>query len=175
MTDSGDAVRIAPSPIEGLGVLARDEFEAGAAVLSLDTSREVTADAPLRPEAGEREDHVAHLDGRAYLLPDPERRLNHSCDPNAFLRTVDDRVCVVARRTIEPGEEVTIDYLINTHDRSSWRCSCASDRCRGTLEKSFFDLPADLQREYLPLLEDWFVEAHRSRIERLHARLHTDS
>ena len=163
--------RTAPSPIEGLGVFAEDEFGAGATVLFLDTSREVTDETTLRPEEGEREEHLAYLDGAAFLLPGPERHLNHSCDPNAFLRTVDGRVAVVARRAIEPGEEVTIDYLINTHGGSSWRCTCGSHPCRGILEASFFDLPVAFQREYLPLLEDWFVEAHRSRIERLRVQL----
>ena len=155
-------------------MFAETGCEAGTTVHVLDTSREVTSEEPLRPEAGEREDHIAYLDGRAYLLPEPERHLNHRCDPNAFLCTVDHRVCVAVRRTIAHRDEVTIDYLVDAHGGSSWRCSCGRDRCRGTLEESFFDLPAIFQRDYLPLLEDWFVEEHRPRIERLHGRFRGD-
>ena len=38
--------------------------------------------------------------------------LNHSCDPNCEVAYVDDaRVLVVARRTLKPGEELTIAYV----------------------------------------------------------------
>lgn len=141
-------------------------------MLVLDTSRVITEEHPLRPEEGEREDHLAYLaGGEVVLLPEPERHLNHSCDPNAYLHTVDDEVRVVARRAIRAGEEITIDYLINTHGGSSWRCRCGAERCRGELETSFFDLPAGFQREYLPMLEAWFIEEHREEIERLKERL----
>lgn len=170
------SVRVAPSEIEGKGVFAAEPVGPGDTVLVLDTSRLVTAEDPLRPEAGESEEHLAYLSGaRVVLLPAPERHLNHSCDPNAYLETVDGETRVVARRRIEKGEEVTLDYLINVHGGSSWDCGCGADRCRGTLETSFFALPEDVQREYLPLLEDWFVEEHRGRVERLRRRLDRES
>lgn len=78
---------------------------------------------------------------------------------------------MIARRPIRAGEEVTLDYLTNTHGGSSWECRCGADRCRGRLETSFFELPAGFQREYLPLLEEWFIEEHREEVERLKERL----
>ena len=165
-------VRVAESEIEGKGVFAAEPIEPGDTVLVVDTSRRVTDDDPLRPEEGESEEHLAYLSGgRVVLLPAPERHLNHSCDPNAYLRSEEGETRIVARRRIEAGEEVTLDYLINTHGGSSWECGCGADRCRGTLETSFFDLPDAFQREYLPLLEDGFVEEHRERIESLRRRL----
>ncbi len=74
---------------------------------------------------------------------------------------------MVARRAIVPGEEVTLDYLINVDGGSRWRCHCGAERCRGLLEASFFDLPREFQEEYLPLLEDWFVERHSEAVARL--------
>jgi len=43
-------------------------------------------------------------------------------------------------------------------------------RCRRTIVSSFFELPVDLQLEYLLLLNDWFINAwfideHREQIE----------
>lgn len=166
------SVRVASSPVDGKGVIATDPLGRGDTVLVLDTSRVVNEEHSLRPGEDEEEDHLAYLaGGKVVLLPEPERHLNHSCDPNAYLHTVNDEVRVVARRPIQAGEEVTIDYLINTHGGSSWRCRCGSDRCRGQLETSFFELPASFQREYLPILEAWFIEEHRKEIKRLKERL----
>lgn len=161
-------VRVASSPVEGKGVFATERVRGGDAVLVLDTSRVIDEDHSLRPEEDEQEDHLVFLaGGKVVLLPEPERHLNHSCDPNAYVHTVDNEVRVVVRRPIQAGEEVTIDYLINTHGGSSWRCRCGADRCRGQLETSFFELPIRFQREYLPILEAWFVEEHREEIEQL--------
>ncbi|MDX1624653.1 MAG: SET domain-containing protein-lysine N-methyltransferase [Gemmatimonadota bacterium] len=156
------------SPIVGIGVFAARDFERDETLLVLDTSLVVDEARPLRPDLGEREDHLAYLaGGSAVLLPEPERRLNHSCNPNAFIETADRELRLVVRRRIERGQEITLDYLVNTHGGSSWRCACGSERCRGVLETSFFELPPDFQREYLPLLERWFVEEHREKIEGL--------
>lgn len=162
------AVKVDRSRIEGLGVFAARAFERTETVLVIDTSRVVDDARPLRPERVEREEHTTLLgDGSRVLLLPPERHLNHSCDPNAYLRTVDDELRVVARRPIDPGDEVTLDYLINTHGGSRWHCRCGAERCRGLLEASFFNLPRELQREYLPLLEEWFVERHEERVGRI--------
>lgn len=163
-----NSVRTGRSSIQGKGLFATRTFSAGDVIHTLDTSRRVDEDHPLRPEQGESEEHLAYLEGgKVVLLPEPERHLNHSCDPNAYLRTSNGSTRLLARRRIRVGEEVTIDYLINTHGGSSWRCHCGADRCRRKLEASFFDLPIEFQREYLPLLEDWFVAGHRERVEEL--------
>lgn len=156
------------SSIEGLGVFARRSFEVGETLLVLDASRVVDDEHPLRPDLGEDESHCTVLgDGSVVLLPEPERYLNHSCDPNAFLRSRGREVHVIARCRILSGDEVTLDYLINTHGGTRWRCLCGAPGCRGLLEASFFDLPTEIQRDYLPLLEDWFVAAHQAEVRRL--------
>lgn len=168
-------VAVGESRIEGVGVFAARPFSEGDVVLVVDTSRVVDETHPLRPELGEQEDHCTYLqDGRVVLLGAPERHLNHSCDPNAYLRTEADELRVTARRSIEVDEEITLDYLINTHGGSRWRCSCGAARCRGLLEASFFDLPLELQNEYVELLEPWFVEEHADAVERLKDRTGDD-
>lgn len=165
-------VSVGESRIEGLGVFATGPLSEGDVVLVIDTSRVVDETRPLRPELGEHEDHCTYLqDGRVVLLGAPERHLNHSCDPNAYLRTVGDELQVLARRSIEVDEEITLDYLINTHGGTRWHCTCGADRCRGLLEASFLDLPLELQSEYVELLEPWFVERHAEAVKRLKERL----
>ena len=62
---------------------------------------------------------------------------------------------------------ITIDYAINLTGGSSWPCTCGAARCRRTVEGEFFHLPRDLQKEYRPLLADWFVRRHAERIAAL--------
>ena len=54
--------------------------------------------------------------------------MNHSCDPNAFIRVVPgQKVAVFARRDIQPGEELTIDYRDPNHPAV---CRCGAANCR---------------------------------------------
>lgn len=54
--------------------------------------------------------------------------INHSCDPNAFMRIVPGlKVAIFARRDIRPGDELTIDYRDPYHPEV---CNCGADNCR---------------------------------------------
>ena len=54
--------------------------------------------------------------------------INHSCDPNAFMRVVPGlKVVIFARRDIRPGEELTIDYRDPNHPEV---CNCGAANCR---------------------------------------------
>jgi SET domain-containing protein len=58
--------------------------------------------------------------------------VNHSCEPNAFMRRYRGRVEFYALRTIGAGEELTCDYG-ETHHDGRLPCRCGSPRCRGRL------------------------------------------
>jgi SET domain-containing protein len=54
--------------------------------------------------------------------------INHSCDPNAYMRIVPgQKVAIFARRDIRPGEELTIDYRDPEHPEV---CHCGASNCR---------------------------------------------
>ena len=159
-------VIVTESKIHGIGVFANRTFKQGEIVLPLDDSRIVDDEHPLRPELGENDYHCDYLaDGKVVLQPSPERHINSSCDPNTFVKTIDGVRRVIARRAIEYGEELTCDYIINCHGGIVWQCDCQSPRCRKTIVSSFFDLPMETQLDYLPLLDDWFIEEHREKVE----------
>ncbi len=159
---------VAESKIHGRGVFASRAFGQGERILTIDDSRIVDSRHPLRPEAGEAEHHCDYLaGGRVVLMQPPERHINSSCDPNTYVRTIAGVRHVIARRPIAAGAEVTYDYTINCHGGARWRCLCGSQRCRQGMVSSFFDLPLELQLEYLPLLDGWFVEEHLAAVEAL--------
>jgi hypothetical protein len=101
-------VCVRPSPIHGLGVFTTRRIDAGETVLVIDDSRTVDAEHPLRPELGEYPDHCDYLaHGRVVLMQSPERHINSSCDPNTYVRWLDDERHVVARRRLQHGEEIS--------------------------------------------------------------------
>ncbi len=163
-----DDVDVAESAIHGAGLFAGREFAAGETVLVMDDSRVVDAEHPLRPELGEYAHHCDYLEGGLVVLQGyPERHINSSCDPNAYARRSGGESLVVARRAIAAGEEITCDYIIDCHGGEVWRCNCGSPRCRGTVPSSFFELPFEVQSEYLPLLNEWFVAEHAEEVAAL--------
>jgi len=161
-------VVVAESKIHGLGVFATRDFAEGEIVLPLDDSRVVDDDHPLRIDLGEQSYHCDYLaDGKVVLMQSPERHINSCCDPNTYVKTINGVRHVAARRPISSGEEITYDYIIDCHGGDVWQCSCGSSRCRGAIVSSFFELPVELQLEYLPLLNEWFIEEHREKVEAL--------
>jgi SET domain-containing protein len=163
MTD----VEVRPSVIEGLGVFAARAFRAEERIRRVNVVREITENAPIREELGERMDHCGYPDGKVVLYGFPDRHINHSCDPNAYEVFEDGSTSLVARRVIPAGVEITCDYNINITDGTAWPCSCGAARCRGEVAGDFFKLPGEWQREYRPLLAKWFVDRYRDRLEAL--------
>lgn len=160
-----DQVEVRVSPIHGFGVFAASFIRKGECIMAVDDSRIVTEDNPLKPEAGEKEYHCDYLeDGMVVLMQYPERHINHCCRPNSFVRTVDGVRYVIAWRDIAGGEEITFDYCINGGGNTLWNCGCGDERCRKQIHSSFFQLPLELQIEYLDYLDDWFVEENRPQI-----------
>jgi len=166
MHDGAD-VEVRPSSIEGLGVFAARAFRAGERIRRLNVVREVTAEAPLREQLGERFDHCTYPDGKVLLLGFPDRHVNHSCAPSAYEAFEGDVSFLVARRDIAAGEEITCDYNINISGGTAWPCRCGAERCLGEVAGDYFLLPRWLQREYRPLLAPWFVRRHAERLAAL--------
>jgi uncharacterized protein len=75
---------------------------------------------------------------------DPARYGNHSCDPNLWLA---DEVTLVARRRIEAGEELTVDYATMTVAPWQLECRCGAASCRGVVTGDDWRRP-DLQERY---------------------------
>jgi len=160
-------IEVRASAVQGLGIFATRQFHAGERIARIKVVREITPEAPIRGDLGERSDHCSHPDGKTVLVAFPERHVNHSCDPNAFEKFEREISYLVARRPIAKGDEVTIDYNINVTNGTAWPCGCGAKRCRGEVVGDFFRLPTEWQREYRPLLASWFVRRNRDRIEEL--------
>ncbi len=67
------------------------------------------------------------------------RFINHACDPNCIAYEIETSaglaIEICARRTIERGEELSLDYGLDIADNEPghYECRCASPQCRGTM------------------------------------------
>lgn len=59
----------------------------------------------------------------------PFQFVNHSCDPNLFVRIAYGRVEFYAKRNISAGEELTCDYG-DSHHEGKLSCGCQCLNCR---------------------------------------------
>ncbi len=142
-------IEVRLSPIEGSGMFARERFDTGQMVIiwggTIFTEEEI--------QAGKANPHsIAAIDEGIYLADpidaptSPDYFLNHSCDPNVWMQ---DEITLLARRTIEPGEELTADYAFWEND-PAWvlePCHCSSPLCRGRITGNDWQLP-ELQNRY---------------------------
>jgi uncharacterized protein len=58
------------------------------------------------------------------------RFINHSCDPNTYMRRAYQKVEFYSLRPIKKGEELTCDYG-ETHHEGKLPCRCGARNCRG--------------------------------------------
>lgn len=58
------------------------------------------------------------------------RYINHSCDPNTYMRRAYRKVEFYSLRPIRKGEELTCDYG-ETHHDGKLPCKCGAANCRG--------------------------------------------
>lgn len=159
-------VEVRRSNIQGTGVYALRKFDEGEIILDIDDSHIVDDPSTLSEE--DNKYNCDYLDnGKIILMKNPERSINHSCDPSSYVKTINGIRKVIAKRDIAMGDEITYDYAINGENAGTFPCKCGSKICRGTYIGNFFELPIAKQKEYLPFLDDWFRNKYKEKLEKL--------
>lgn len=137
-----DLLIIKSSGIHGTGAFAKVAIPRGSRVIEYTGERISKADSIARCEANnpyiftltDTED----LDGSVEW--NPARFINHSCSPNCDAELDGERIWVVARRDIQPGEELTFNYGYSLEDYREYPCECGSPECVGYMvAEEFFD------------------------------------
>lgn len=154
--DPRASFRVAKSP-HGLGLFAATNIPAGTRIIVF-TGQVLHLEEVLA--SGRDECYPLQLGRWTYLDLDVRSRVvNHSCTPNAGLRS--DRI-LVALGDISAGEEICYDYSTTMSERRwTMECACAASNCRGTIG-DFHDLPTSLQQHYLRLgvVQSFIVEEY---------------
>jgi SET domain-containing protein len=145
-------VEVADSAIEGRGLVATAAIAAGTVVVRLGGRLVGTAEMRrlvAEADAG-RSPYVDTImvDDDVHLVLPPRQDVgygNHSCDPTVWHL---DAFTLVARRDVDAGEELTVDYATQTSESSfAMACRCGSTRCRGQVTGDDWR-GADLQERY---------------------------
>ena len=160
-TQEYENVSIRDSLLQGKGVFASRDFGTGEIVLEIDDSHIVTDESHLTPE--QHEFDLDYLQDKTVLMQEPEKYINHSCDPNTLVKTKNGKRQVLAVRRIITGDEITYDYSINGDNDGTFVCHCGSKNCRKVYQGNFFKLPIELQKRYLSYLDDWFIKKHKNK------------
>src|SRR5713226_4215416 len=108
---------VAPSRIDGKGCFATVHFSRRRKIAEYTGERIPDQEAQRRAHRVKL--RICDIDGRWSL--DGSRGgngthyINHSCEPNAYMKTVYGHVLFFALREISRGEEITIDYESTLH------------------------------------------------------------
>jgi SET domain-containing protein len=118
-------VAVVQSKIQGRGLFAQKDFKKGEMVLDWNEKNKYLSKEEVQELSDDEKRYVALHDGKYLFIAEPERHMNHSCDPNTETKDGLD----FALRDIKKGEEITGDY-----DKEGtligFSCNCRSDNCR---------------------------------------------
>lgn len=96
-----------------------------------------------------------HIDPTENGTPGFGHYLNHSCNPNAYAKIIDDtkggeHIEIIARKLILKGDHIRVDYgaMEYTTTVSQLTCRCAESNCRGKIT-GFKDLDQKTKEAYL--------------------------
>lgn len=124
MADAPQKFEVRDSAISGRGLFATLTIKAGEVVVTWHPKVLTREQADALAES---EKHYLYPERNKMLyMQAPERYMNHSCGPNTHVVGN----CDVASRTIEPGEEITSDYM--DLETENFVCKCGSPNCRST-------------------------------------------
>jgi len=132
-----NGLSIQKSSISGNGCFATIRFSRGKKIAEYTGERISDLEAQKRAR-NRRILRICDIDGRWSL--DGARGgngthyINHSCQPNAYMRTLYGHVLFFALRDINPREEITIDYEQTLHPNSKL-CTCGAENCRGKINR----------------------------------------
>ena len=124
-----------PSKIDGKGAFALQQIPARKKIGNLGGEIISLREARRRAAKTKRVAMVEFGDGRALdasINPNELRYVNHSCQPNTFMRVCYGRVEFYSLRVISKGEELTCNYGPTHHD-GKLKCRCGAENCKGYL------------------------------------------
>lgn len=126
---------VKPSKIDGKGCFTAARISARKKIGNLGGEIISVREARKRVKQQKRVAMVEFGNGLALdasIHPNELRYVNHSCQPNTYMRCCYGKVEFYALRNIRQGEELTCDYG-ETHHDGKLPCNCGTQHCKGKL------------------------------------------
>ena len=137
---------------KGKGVFATNPIKKGQVVIKWNIKHELNRD-DLRSLSRYDKDHLNYIGrGKYIVMSSPEKFVNHSCNPNTYVKNGKD----VAIRNIKKGEEITSDYSVNSLEKWQMTCYCKSKNCRKIIKGDYRELDDRTIEKLKPYLQNWF-------------------
>lgn len=128
---------VSKSSIQGKGFFCKELIKEGELIFTSKGIKTLNRSTSIE-DAQITHKHSISIDEKIIHCPlpnDPLRFINHSCNANCYVRN---EVRFYAKKTIYPGEEITIDYSFVDAD-IYWRmpdCACGEKNCRKLITSS---------------------------------------
>lgn len=142
-TDYSKTLRVTKSAKHGRGVYAKVPLAKGSKVIeyvgkliSVKES-EALAEQQMQRAGKSGTGHVylftlnSKYDIDGNVTYNKARLINHSCDPNCEVEIIKGKIWILAKRNIQPGEELTYDYGFNMDYWQDHVCRCGTKKCLG--------------------------------------------
>jgi uncharacterized protein len=127
------AVYLGKSTIHGQGLFAGEEIKEGRRIIEYKGERIPSGEGTVRSTEHEVLTYIFTLNDKydvdGAVNGNEARFANHSCDGNAYVDIVRDKIWLIAERDIGKDEEITYDYSLDAEDLMP--CRCGARRCRG--------------------------------------------
>lgn len=131
-----EKLEVRNSGVHGQGVFTKEKILKGEIVIIW--GGEVVTAEEFNKGNGQKHTNVGIAEELFLVAPNTEEKtiddfMNHCCNANLWL---DDEVTLSAKRDIEAGEELFIDYAMEVGDEDyimKTHCSCKAENCRQTI------------------------------------------
>jgi SET domain-containing protein len=128
--DASTGVLVKNSGPKGRGLFAARNFKIGEIISSWNPKNKYILKEEIQNVSEEEKRYVAVYKDSYLLIAEPERYMNHSCDPNT---NIDENGVDRAVKDIQEGEEITGDYE-RVGTLIGFECKCGSKNCRQIIE-----------------------------------------
>lgn len=125
------------SSLDGFGCFATVRFPKDSLIAEYAGER-ISHREAMRRMRGPEGKRISELDPDCYIdgsvNGNSTQYINHSCEPNADVLIISGFMTLFALTEIEPGEEITVDYL-NSFAEDQSICQCRTASCRRSVNQ----------------------------------------
>ena len=139
---NNDSWKVKKTLKQGLGVFATKKIKLGTVIS--DYLGKIIRNADYDMDLDKKGLYLMYYDDQKSIYPDLSKPgphlINHSCSPNCWIYIYYGHTLFFALKDIDPGEELTISYLLfpneGTCNPCTHICSCGSKTCNKTMHLS---------------------------------------